>query len=942
MVKHLHHLLTFAKLVVLVPLLVIIWGAIWLQSGEHTLGFAKPWIERALNPEGVPYSITFDELTIDWRSTIEFGELRMSHVTMAKRDGTVFAQFPEVNATVDPIGFLPHRSMLHALILHAPHLFMTRAADGTLRVGLEDAASSFALSELLAAFQSAAPEDPDAPIRLPFRDFEIDHATIRFHDDTAAADIISQDVSFELGRRRGRYKATLGMPFTYDGQTGLLSATLAPTQSRKDYLVDMSVFQFPVKLVCLLGECPPNVALDGVVNGMFRVGLSPSGNVQTLWGRLSTDDALLTAPQWFPKPLKFKSGSTAALGYDLRTKHLAASEINLVFADTTITGDADADRKDDGWYGEAKGEVGTKLDVTKLVLYWPISLAPDTREWVTSKLKSGHATGKATIHITPHLIETGDLTDEALEADVTARDVTVDYLPGFPHLNHVDGDIHFTGTTVRINGSGGSMLSGMKVSKSVIWCPDLMNPRNPMEVTLVADVPASDLATLLRLKHFSFDDTLGLDPAKATGMFSTTMELKFDSFSEHPSKNSNDINFDAVKYSIKAHIENFSQTGLAGGYDVKALNGELTAGMNSEQFTGSLMVGASGLNQVKLAHESGKELTLSVKGEPGPSKTANDFTLSYLDAKDMPRIKISGHGLDASVRYGKAKNSLLADFPAMALDLTLDEVVLTQGLPFTAVKGSLRCTSARCESAHFSTERGRAHVQADILRENGVRSFLLTASDAGEFLKGLDITDRMTRGKLNLRGTYDDGKAPPAFNGRLLITDFTLKNSQILGRILSIGSLTGLANALTGSGISFDKMTANIAQRAGIVTLDKGRASGTAMGITVEGAVNTNNTKLDLKGVVVPAYALNSIIGRIPLIGAIAGGEGEGIFAFNYSVTGTYDNANVSVNPLSALTPGFLRGIFGVFDRAEEDIEDATPAPADSTPALIDRNAGRP
>ena len=60
-----------------------------------------------------------------------------------------------------------------------------------------------------------------------------------------------------------------------------------------------------------------------------------------------------------------------------------------------------------------------------------------------------------------------------------------------------------------------------------------------------------------------------------------------------------------------------------------------------------------------------------------------------------------------------------------------------------------------------------------------------------------------------------------------------------------------------------------------------------------------------------PAYALNSILGNIPLIGSwLLGGEGQGIFAANYRATGSTADPRVSVNPLSALTPGFLRRLF--------------------------------
>jgi uncharacterized protein YhdP len=204
---------------------------------------------------------------------------------------------------------------------------------------------------------------------------------------------------------------------------------------------------------------------------------------------------------------------------------------------------------------------------------------------------------------------------------------------------------------------------------------------------------------------------------------------------------------------------------------------------------------------------------------------------------------------------------------------------------------------------------GKGEVTLDISQREGRRQFLMQASDAGAMLKAFDITDRMSDGRFEMRGAFDDGKAPPRLNARLIITDFNLKNSQILGRIFAIGSLTGLQNALTGSGIAFEKLAVNVASQAGIITLDKGIANGASMGITVEGTVDTTAPNLDLKGVVAPAYALNSILGKIPVIGAIAGGE-EGLIAFNYRVKGSYADPEVGVNPLSGLTPGFLRGIF--------------------------------
>jgi len=53
------------------------------------------------------------------------------------------------------------------------------------------------------------------------------------------------------------------------------------------------------------------------------------------------------------------------------------------------------------------------------------------------------------------------------------------------------------------------------------------------------------------------------------------------------------------------------------------------------------------------------------------------------------------------------------------------------------------------------------------------------------------------------------------------------------------------------------------------------------------------------------------------------------LFAATYSLSGSCDDPSVSVNPLAALTPGFLRGLFGIFQGGSGDAASPRrPAPA--------------
>ena len=928
-----------AKLLVLGFLLFLIWGAIWLQSEQRSLNYFKPLILRSINAEDASYTVSFSDVTIDWRNLAELGRLHITHLEFSKRDGPVFAQLPDIYATIDPLGFLPGRHVLNNVILKTPHLFITHTADNDYKLGLNEEDSPIALSELMPSTE--AESSPRKKVRLPLRQVTLEHAVVNFYDEKTDTRLISPDLNLKVGKRSGRYEGVLAMPFTYEEKNGTVNAVLASVPGHDNYRLDVSIAQFPAKLICVLGFCPAKVTAEGTLNADARLGIAPNATLNTVWTHITTPSTVVTAPVYFEKPLKLTQSEVIG-SYDTSARTATLTSAKFGLEDTNATLKGTGQQRADGWHIEAQG-AASKLDITKLYKYWPLTMAHDSRLWVTSKMRSGYAAGGTVqLHITPADIAAGQLSDSSLVADVEARDMSVDYLHDFPEIEHLDGSVHFTGTTVRVNAANGSLLTGTTVSKATLWCPNLMNPRNPMESTLVTQMPMRDVVHLLDLDLFTFDDAAKLNEKTVKGTLNTTMAFKFFAFPDPKDRNPNAIHLDAIDYNIEAHIADFAQDNLFGGYDVKAITGDLTASTGVTIFNGVVKVGEAAASNVALERHDGKPLTLKVKAVAGdPLPSVNDFMLTYDHRTDMRRILLEGKGLDASASYGgSSENSVLKDFPAVHLDVKLGTLLLAPTLPFTEVGGTLHCTALRCESAHFSALQRDTKVVGDIGYDHGQRRLLITSSDAGGLLKGLAVTDRMKGGKLELRGTYDDTKNPPPFNGQISIYNFSLVNAQVLGRILSIGSLTGLANALTGSGIAFDKLIANLHVQEGVVTIADGRANGNALGITVKGVTDTNTGTLALKGVLSPAYAINSILGKIPLIGALAGGENEGLIAFNYAVHGTYEDPEVMVNPLSGLTPGFLRGIFKVFDQSPSD-KPSDAKSVDSKP-ILDRNKTRP
>ncbi len=199
---------------------------------------------------------------------------------------------------------------------------------------------------------------------------------------------------------------------------------------------------------------------------------------------------------------------------------------------------------------------------------------------------------------------------------------------------------------------------------------------------------------------------------------------------------------------------------------------------------------------------------------------------------------------------------------------------------------------------------------------DGNRRLTIDSNNAGDAFRFLDFYDNMRGGALKVSGVYDDSAAGEPLKGEITVKDFRIANAPAFARLVSILSLTGILEMLDGEGLAFNTMDAPFSLHDGTLKFSDARASGISLGFTASGNVYTHADVLDIEGTVVPAYALNSALGNIPLLGdLLTGGEkGGGVFAANYSITGSVEKPVVRVNPLSALTPGFLRKVFGIFD----------------------------
>jgi hypothetical protein len=243
----------------------------------------------------------------------------------------------------------------------------------------------------------------------------------------------------------------------------------------------------------------------------------------------------------------------------------------------------------------------------------------------------------------------------------------------------------------------------------------------------------------------------------------------------------------------------------------------------------------------------------------------------------------------------------------IALTLDVERLAVTPALALRDAQGSATQDDGVVEAQLDATlpERGGA-VSIRYRRDATTETAVLRTSDFGGLLRAADIFGQGVGGDAAIDvAIRRDG--PLTLQGELEATDFVVSDDPGLRGMLSATDL----EAASQSGTPFDTIRAPFTLRDGRVTLGETVAYGPVIGVTLSGAIAIDESRVDIDGVFTPAYSLNAAVGNIPVLGdLLTGGEGRGLLAFNFSLTGPIADPTVQVNPLSVLTPGFLRDLF--------------------------------
>ena len=113
------------------------------------------------------------------------------------------------------------------------------------------------------------------------------------------------------------------------------------------------------------------------------------------------------------------------------------------------------------------------------------------------------------------------------------------------------------------------------------------------------------------------------------------------------------------------------------------------------------------------------------------------------------------------------------------------------------------------------------------------------------------------------------------------------------------------------NGLRLSRLSVPFSVDNSFVRIGDALVQGPDIGASAQGIIRKNDLAMDIGGTIIPAYALNSAISNVPVLGdVLTGGKGQGVFGLNFALKGSMNRPRFLVNPVSAIAPGILRNLF--------------------------------
>ena len=292
--------------------------------------------------------------------------------------------------------------------------------------------------------------------------------------------------------------------------------------------------------------------------------------------------------------------------------------------------------------------------------------------------------------------------------------------------------------------------------------------------------------------------------------------------------------------------------------------------------------------------------------------TKNNFRNKLTLTKKNKNYELIGKSLDSihlikSITDSEPNKNFFEIFKNLNtyIKINLDEVKLDEENIVNNLKGNLVIKSSKIFDLNLNsdfTNNEKIFFSIKTQKDNAVITTFYS-DRAKPFVKKYKFIKGFEDGNLD----FSSKKINNVTNSKLIIDNFKVKEVPVLAKLLTLASLQGIADLLTGEGVRFTDFEMIYSNKDNLMTIEEIYAIGPAVSIMMEGYVEGKDL-VSLRGTLVPATTINRSISSIPLLGDILVGKkvGEGVFGVSFKIKGPPKDLKTKVNPIKTLTPRFI------------------------------------
>ena len=272
----------------------------------------------------------------------------------------------------------------------------------------------------------------------------------------------------------------------------------------------------------------------------------------------------------------------------------------------------------------------------------------------------------------------------------------------------------------------------------------------------------------------------------------------------------------------------------------------------------------------------------------------------FITGKSFDATKIINELMGKQNEDSSIFNNLNSKFDIKIDKVYLDHISFVNNLFGTINLKQNKIQDLNLDSSFFNGKKITLTVK---LNEKNEKITTLFSGYPKPLIKRFKFIKGFEEGILDFYSIKKDGVS----NSLLTIDDFKIQEVPILAKLLSLASLQGIADLLTGDGIRFNNFEMKFSNKKDLMTIDELYAIGPAISILMDGYLEADNL-VSLRGSLVPATTINKSIASIPLLGGILVGKktGEGVFGVSFKIKGSPKDLKTTVNPIKTLTPRFI------------------------------------